>query len=77
MRHQLALVQGEKENLTARVDHLTDVADGQVEDNRKLRDAVEGLERKLELALRAREDAVSQLESSDLMVKTLQTQVHA
>jgi len=75
LRHQLALVQGEKENLTARVDHLTDVADGQVEDNRKLRDAVDGLERKLELALRAKEDAVSQLESSDLMVKTLQSQL--
>ena len=34
-----------------------------------------GLERKLELALKAKEDAVSQLEDSNLMVQTLQSQV--
>ena len=34
LRHQLALAKGEKESLTARTEHLTDVADGQVEENR-------------------------------------------
>ena len=34
-----------------------------------------GLERKLELALKAKEDAVSQLEDANLMVQTLQSQV--
>jgi len=75
LRHQLALAKGEKESLTARTEHLTDVADGQVEENRKLRDTVSGLERKLELALKAKEDAVAQLEDSNLMVQTLQSQV--
>jgi len=75
VRHQLALALGEKESLVARAEHLTDVADGQVEENRKLRDAVHGLERKLELTLKAKDQAVAELESSNLMVKTLQSQV--
>ena len=69
------MCQGEKESLVARAEHLTDVADGQVEENRKLRNAVNCLERKLELALKAKDQAVNELESSNLMVKTLQSQV--
>lgn len=47
LRHELVLCRGDKERLAARAEHLESVADGQVEDNRRLRDRAEALEANL------------------------------
>jgi len=75
IRHQLTLLKGENERLSARTEHLTDVADGQVEENRKLRDQVQQLHAKLDLTSKAKDDLAKELEASNLMVVTLQGQV--
>ena len=75
LRHQVALLKGESETLRARNEHLTDVANGQVDENRQLRDQVEQLSRKLESVVKGKQDLKGELESSHLMVKTLQSQV--
>ena len=75
LNHELALLKGDKATLESTVQHLKAAADGQVEENRQLRDELDGLQRKLDLLQKAKATISKELESSNLMIQTLQSQV--
>lgn len=75
LNHEVTLLKAEKGRLQASLEHYESVAQNQSEENRELKREIENLASRLDSADETKRELMSQLESSDLLVKTIQGQL--
>lgn len=75
LHHQLALLKGERDRLTVQLEHIQSVAQSQSEENQSLRLTVSDLKSKLVSSDEANKELANQIESTNIHVQTLQSQL--
>jgi seryl-tRNA synthetase len=75
MHHQIALLKAERNQMSVNLENLQSVAQAQSEESRVLRSEVESLKAKLTHEDKSKKEISAQMDSSNMVIKTLQSQL--